>query len=128
MLKDAVAIPTMPVVDMDEARTFYEEVLGLEPGPNTSEGTAHYECGDGSQFILYRRETPTKADHTSLGFTVPDLDAVVDELSQRGLRFEQYDQPGIETDERGIAEGEGMRSAWFKDPAGNILAVGEFPE
>lgn len=127
MLKDAVVIPTLPVVDLAEARSFYEESLGLEPGPNTGEDNAHYVCGDGSQFMLYRRGTPTSADHTALGFTVSDLDAVMRELSARGVTFEQYDQPGLKTDERGVAESEGMRSAWFKDPAGNILAIGEFP-
>ncbi len=127
MLQDSVVVPSMPVVDMAQARAFYEETLGLEPGPITSEEIAHYLCGGGSQFILYRRDTPTQADHTALGFTVQDLDSTIDELTARGVTFEQYDQPGLKTDERGIAEGDGMRSAWFKDPAGNILSVGEFP-
>lgn len=127
VLTDSVVIPTLPVVDLAAARSFYEETLGLEPGPNTGEGTAHYICGGGTQFILYRRETPSRADHTALGFTVEDLDAVMDQLAARGVTFEQYDQPGLKTDERGVAVSEGMRSAWFKDPAGNILALGEFP-
>lgn len=126
MLKDSVVIPTLPVVDMAEARAFYEQILGLEPGPNSGEGTAHYVCGDGTQFILYRRDTPTTADHTALGFTVQELDSVMRELVSRGVTFEQYDQPGLKTDEHGVAESEGMRSAWFKDPSGNILALGEF--
>ncbi|MFP3855420.1 MAG: VOC family protein [Anaerolineales bacterium] len=127
MLKESAVVPTMPVVDLDEARQFYEGILGLEPGPGTSEESAHYICGQGTQFLLYKRPTPTQADHTALGFTVDDFDAAFNELQQAGVQFEVYDMPHIKTDERGVATDDtGNRTAWFKDPGGNILAVGEF--
>ena len=127
MLQDAVVMPTMPVVNLEEAREFYEGVLGLKPGPGTSEGSAHYVCGQGTQFLLYQRPTPSQADHTALGFTVGDFGAAFQELLAAGVKFEVYDLPHLKTDDRGVAtDDDGNRTAWFKDPAGNILAVGEF--
>ena len=126
MLKDSAVISTMPVVDLHEARGFYEEKLGLEPGPATTDESAHYICGQGTQFQLYQRPTPTQADHTALGFHVSNFDEAFNELQQAGVQFEVYDRPEVKTDERGVATDEnGNRTAWFKDPAGNVLAIGE---
>jgi hypothetical protein len=77
---------------------------------------------------LYEREGGTKADHTVAGWVVDDVEKAVDMLSERGLEFEQYDLPGLKTDERGIAESNGMKGSWFKDSEGNILSFTELPK
>jgi hypothetical protein len=74
---------------------------------------------------LYPRDTLTKADHTVAGWVVDDIEAVVDALIKRGVVFEQYDMPGMKTDERGIATLGPGKSAWFKDTEGNILSIFE---
>jgi predicted enzyme related to lactoylglutathione lyase len=114
----------MPVVDMARAKKFYEEKLGLESS-ETPDG-AMYECGQGSRLGLYQRDTPTKADHTAAGWEVEDVEATVQALREKGVVFEQYDMPGIKTDERGIAAMGEVKGAWFKDPEGNILSVVQF--
>ena len=76
--------------------------------------------------LIYQRNAPNRAEHTQAGWQVVDLDEVVEVLSERGVVFEHYDMPGIQTDERGIANMDNGRVAWFKDPDGNILSVGEF--
>ena len=127
MLQEFVVVPTLPVVALAQARAFYEDTLGFEPGPGTNEGNAHYVCGQGTQFLLYQRPTPSTADHTALGFMVADFDQVFSQLEQSGVKFEIYDLPHLKTDERGVATDDaGSRTAWFKDPGGNILAIGEF--
>jgi catechol 2,3-dioxygenase-like lactoylglutathione lyase family enzyme len=115
----------MPAVDMERAKRFYEEKLGLR-AVEMGEGGVMFECGQGTQLALYLRETPTKADHTAAGFVVDNIEEVVRGLREKGVVFEQYDMPGIKTDEQGIAVMEGSKGAWFKDTEGNILSVFQF--
>ena len=119
----------LPVVDMKRARRFYHDTLGLDevdvPEEAFSEENAYFQAGDCTRVLLYKRSERTKAEHTEAMFTVDDLDKAVDDLTARGVRFEQYDLPGIKTDRRGIARQDGMRGAWFKDTEGNILGIGE---
>lgn len=124
MLGNSPVAAILPVVDLERAKKFYEEKLGLQAS-ETSEG-AMYECGQGSRLALYQREAPTKADHTAAGWQVEDVEAVVQALGEKGVVFEQYDMPGLKTDERGIATMEGTKAAWFKDTEGNILTVAQF--
>ncbi|MDQ3210632.1 MAG: hypothetical protein M3Q20_05540 [Actinomycetota bacterium] len=84
-----------------------------------------YEAGGGTWILVYPSQFAGTAQSTSMTFEVADLEPAIDELAGRGVTFEQYDFPGLKTDERGIAEIEGERGAWFKDPDGNILAVGQ---
>jgi hypothetical protein len=72
---------------------------------------------------MYPKPNHQPASFTVLNFPVDSVDKAVDELSQRGVRFEVYDEPGLKTDGRGISRGNGPTIAWFKDPAGNILSV-----
>lgn len=126
MLREARMAAILPAVDIERARKFYSEKLGLPtPDMPVPEDGAVFESGGGTMLYLYEREGGTKADHTVAGWLVEDLEKTVKELRENGVVFEQYDMPGLKTDERGIAEAGGARSAWFKDTEGNILAITE---
>lgn len=121
----------VPCVDLAVARKFYGETLGLTevdmPGvPEEARQTgAMFECGQGTNLLVYARPEPTKADHTAAGWVVPDLDAVVDHLINQGVTLEVYDLPNVEWDDRGVAHMDVNKAIWFKDPDGNILSVNE---
>ena len=129
MLANAGISITLPVVDLERARRFYGETLGLRSVAPPVEGMdsemAWFEGGEGLPIALYRRDNPTTADHTAVAFQVEDLDEEIAGLSERGAEFEQYDLPGLKTDERGIATLGSWRGVWLKDSEGNILGVGE---
>jgi len=121
MLTQSRATAMLPVVDMPRARAFYEQTLGL-PAPRVRPGgEARYEAG-GLSFALYPRATPTRADHTALSFEVADLSAEMRTLRDRGVRFEEYDLPGLKTT-AGVCVLGSERAAWFRDPEGNILCL-----
>jgi catechol 2,3-dioxygenase-like lactoylglutathione lyase family enzyme len=131
MLRDMRIDATIPVVDLKRARRFYRDTLKLEEitpsdmDPKLADDNAMFRVGDCSRFLLFRRPSPTKAEHTIAAFTVDNLEKTMDELRDRGVRFERYDLPDLKTDERGMVEQDGMKAAWFKDSEGNILGVGE---
>ena len=81
------------------------------------------QLAGGNNVLIYPKADHVPANFTILNFPVDDVDLAVDELSKRGVRFEKYHGPEIETDEKGIMRGNGPTIAWFKDPAGNILSV-----
>ena len=122
MLANSRVTAILPAVDLARAKEFYEKKLGLLP-IDTPVAGAMFEGGQGTMLALYPRDTPTKADHTVAGWVVDDIEAVVDALRKRGVVFEQYDMPGMKTDERGIATLGPGKSAWFKDTEGNILSI-----
>jgi len=128
MLRDAPVMAILPASDIERAKEFYLETLNLRrvdlPMPGNDFGV---ECGEGTQLYVYEREAGTKADHTVAGWVVDDVEEAVEELGERGVVFERYDMPGLKTDDRGIAELEGTKVAWFKDPEGNVLSVTEIP-
>jgi catechol 2,3-dioxygenase-like lactoylglutathione lyase family enzyme len=125
LLGDAPVIPTIPVSDLERAKDFYERKLGLKQVEEAMPDGIVYEAGGGSRLYVYERE-PDNSPHTLAGFEVKDIEKTVDDLGAMGIMFEQYDMPGnIKTDERGIATMGNIRSAWFKDPDGNILAITE---
>ncbi|MFC2029627.1 VOC family protein [Chloroflexota bacterium] len=126
MLENAPFGVTLPVVDMERARRFYEETLGLKPVGEANPEMVQFGSGETPGVVLYRRDSPTTADHTIGGFVVDNVEETVDALAARGVVFEQYDMPGLKTDARGIATTGTSRAAWFKDTEGNILAVGQF--
>ena len=129
MLANAGISITLPVVDLERAKRFYGETLGLRavasPVEEMASEMAFFEGREGLPIALYRRDTPTTADHTAVAFEVNDLDREMEGLSERGVVFEQYDVPGLKTDERGIANLGSWRGAWLKDSEGNILGIGE---
>jgi predicted enzyme related to lactoylglutathione lyase len=120
MFSNTPAFNSFAVDDLDAARSFYGETLGLaiSDGPM---GVLSLDLPGGHTTMIYPKPDFSPATYTILNFPVDDVDAAVDELSSRGVEFERYD--GFEQDEKGIARGEGPVIAWFKDPAGNILAV-----
>lgn len=129
MLGNARVTAVVPATDLQRARSFYEDKLGLRPlEMDYGEEAVMYECGANTHLYVYRRGEPTRAEHTAVFFEVSDVEGTVDDLSRRGVRFEHYDLPGIVTDDRGIATMGNSKTAWFKDTEGNILAVGHIAE
>jgi hypothetical protein len=88
-----------------------------------STGLLELHLGSGAGVLIYPKDNHEPATFTILNFPVADVDGAVDELIDRGLRFAIYGEPGLKTDERGVARGGGPNIAWFRDPAGNILSV-----
>ena len=130
-LDAATAATRLPAQDLDRARRFYSEVLGLEPVEERP-GGLRYRCGTGT-FSLFLSSGRPSGEHTQMGWQVDDLDVVVAELRRRGVRFEDVDTPGLRTVD-GIAEveghypsdgGTGERAAWFRDSEGNLLGLGQ---
>ncbi|MEO6513444.1 MAG: VOC family protein [Candidatus Saccharimonadales bacterium] len=126
MLRDAVAFSGFSVNDSKAALAFYKDTLGLDVTDSEGMGLTVTFSSGGSAFI-YEKPDHVPATFTILNFSVEDIDAVVDELAAKGVKFEHYDSmPGAQDDKeimRGKAANMGPDIAWFKDPAGNILAV-----
>jgi predicted enzyme related to lactoylglutathione lyase len=120
MFADSLAFSSFAVDDIDAARSFYSEKLGLTVTDGEM-GFITLELAGDRPTMIYPKPDFTPASYTVLNFPVDDVDAAVDELSGRGVEFERYE--GFDQDERGIARSEGPDIAWFKDPAGNVLAV-----
>jgi predicted enzyme related to lactoylglutathione lyase len=119
MLAADKAFNGFSVDDVGRAREFYGETLGLE----TSEehGLLWLHLGEDRRTLLYPKPDHVPATYTVLNFPVEDIDAAVDELSARGVRFLRYD--GFDQDEKGVFRGGGPYIAWFTDPAGNVISV-----
>lgn len=121
MLKDSKAFSGFSAGDIPKAKEFYAGTLGLDV--SESHGLLRFRLGGGNNVIIYPKPNHVPATFTVLNFPVKDVDLTVDELKQRGVRFEQYDLPHLKTDQKGIMRGNGPTIAWFKDPAGNILSI-----
>ena len=120
MLTDSKAFSTFAVPDVDAARDFYANTLGLRVRDEM--GGLALELAGGANVFVYPKDDHEPAVFTILNFPVDDVEAAVDRLTAAGVRFEQY--PELGTNEKGISElEEGPTIAWFKDPAGNILSV-----
>ena len=124
MLKDADAFSGFSVDDVEKAKKFYGQTLGLKVSKVPEmEDILELHLGSGAKVLIYPKPDHQPATFTILNFPVDDVDEAVDELTRRGVRFERYDGD-IKTDEKGISRGNGGPTiAWFKDPAGNILSV-----
>ena len=122
MLKDSKAFSGFSVNDLEAARSFYGQTLGLDVVDSPMGLTIKIVGGNGT--FIYPKDDHVPATYTILNFPVDDVDAAVDELTDKGVAFEHYggmtDEKGIA---RGLAAGRGPDIAWFKDPAGNILSV-----
>lgn len=119
MFTNTRAFSGFAVHDTEKAKTFYSETLGLNVSEEYGMLTLH--IAGGRDILVYPKPDHTPATFTILNFPVDDIDTAVDELIERGVRIEQYDNP--DTDEKGIFRGGGPLIAWFKDPAGNVLSV-----
>jgi catechol 2,3-dioxygenase-like lactoylglutathione lyase family enzyme len=121
MLQDSQVTANIPAADLERARLFYEEKLGLTPADENPGGLI-YKAG-GTAFFLYQTDYAGQAGHTIAQFHVSDVRAEVDELRSRGVTFEHYDMPGITWDDD-IATLDGTtHAAWFKDSEDNILCL-----
>lgn len=122
MLNESNAFSGFAVDDVEKARRFYGETLGLDVRVLDEEnGLLELPLAGDCTVLIYPKSDFVPATYTILNFPVPDVDAAVDDLVARGVAFERYD--GIDQDEKGISRGVGPVIAWFKDPAGNILSV-----
>jgi catechol 2,3-dioxygenase-like lactoylglutathione lyase family enzyme len=123
VLASSEAYSGFAVPDLAEARRFYGETLGLDVSGQEEDGALTLELTGGRSVLVYLKPDHAPATYTILNFPVEDVEATVDALTGRGVRFEQYD--GFEQDDKGINRGQGPLIAWFRDPAGNILSVHE---
>jgi predicted enzyme related to lactoylglutathione lyase len=123
LLSDSAAFSGFSVDDLDAARTFYEQVLGLRTTPVTEMGgLLRLNLAGGRDVLVYAKGSAhSPATYTVLNFPVPDVDAAVAELTARGVQFLHYDEPP--TDETGVMRAGGPLIAWFTDPAGNVFSV-----
>jgi predicted enzyme related to lactoylglutathione lyase len=121
MLEKSKAFSGFSVDDIAKAKQFYGETLGLTVTEENGMLTLHL-AGD-RPVLAYPKPDHSPASFTILNFPVSDIEAAVDDLAKRGVRFERYEGSEIETDEKGIFRGGGPLIAWFKDPAGNVLSV-----
>ena len=121
MLKNTKAFSGFSVDDIAKAKRFYGETLGLSVAE--SDGFLTLQLSGGTNVLIYPKPNHTPATFTILNFPVSDIEAAVAWLKDRGVRFERYDDPKLQTDEKGIFRGGGPLIAWFKDPAGNTLSV-----
>jgi predicted enzyme related to lactoylglutathione lyase len=125
VIKNLRTHTTLPAANLERAKKFYAEKLGLTPATE-GEGGIFYGLAGGTRFILYPTRNPTRAGHTQIGFATNDIEAEVDELSSRGVEFEEYDFPGLKT-QNGIATTGEARAAWFKDSEGNMIGIVQLP-
>ncbi len=122
MLSTAPIRAYIPVSDVSRARRFYEQKLGLKPKQEFAGGVI-YECG-GYEVFMYPTPNAGTSKASQAFWQVTDVEAEVADLKARGVKFEEYDLPGMKM-ENSIATGGGAKTAWFKDTEGNILAVSQ---
>ena len=125
MLSSHRAYPTIPASDIGRARAWYKDKLGLEPAEEMPIGLV-YRLADGTSFQLYETQFAGTAQNTAMAFSSDDVPADMKMLRARGVKFEDYDFPGLKT-ENGMATMGPYHGAWFKDSEGNILAIGDEP-
>jgi len=131
VLADSNVASRIPAQDLERAKSFYAEKLGLEP-TEARPGGLRYRCGSG-EFALFESAGAASGDHTQMAWEVDDIEGAIAELRERGVIFEEYKLPGLET-VNAIAEvegnypskgGGGEKAAWFRDSEGNLLAIGQ---
>ena len=122
MFEAVHAFSGFSVDDLDAARVFYGETLGLAVA-DAEMGMLTVTLPGGAQVLVYPKEKHQPATFTILNFVVSDVEQAVDSLNERGVRTKIYEDPAIPTDAKGIMRGYGPEIAWFKDPAGNVLSV-----
>jgi Glyoxalase/Bleomycin resistance protein/Dioxygenase superfamily. len=123
MLSNNVISAVLASADLEKTRDFYENKLGLPLSAKTIKNHLLFECANGTTILIYGRGAGNKADHTQVRFWSTDVDSDVKMLADRGVVFDDYDFPTLKTVNH-IATTPGVgRSAWFKDPDGNTLAI-----
>jgi catechol 2,3-dioxygenase-like lactoylglutathione lyase family enzyme len=125
MLGSSQCAATVAVRDLAAARRFYQDTLGLKMGPELGPDTFACEAGNGSMILVYQRPNHEPSAATILSFQVDDLDAQLADLGGRGVMFEDYDIPGVKTENHVAALPDGGKVAWFTDPDGNIISLAQ---
>ena len=123
MFQDTKAFSGFSVDDVQRAKAFYGETLGLKVSEDDEYGLLFLHIAGDRDTLIYPKDDHAPAAFTVLNFPVDDIEQAVDELAARGVRFERYEGSEMETDDKGIFRGGGPLIAWFKDPAGNVLSV-----
>jgi catechol 2,3-dioxygenase-like lactoylglutathione lyase family enzyme len=127
-LRDCRVQALVAVSDLERAKRFYEDELGLVPDEE-EEAAVRYACAEGTGLGVYLSpENAGLSPATLAGWFVDDLDQTMAELASRGVFFEHYDQPGLKTNERGVFDSGRFRAAWIKDPDGNTIALTEIAD
>jgi predicted enzyme related to lactoylglutathione lyase len=122
MFESARAYSVLPASDLERAVRFWKDTFDLDPAMTDETGVL-FEIG-GARVLVYETQFAGTARNTAFGIDTDDLEAAMSELRSRGIEFADYDLPGLSTVD-GVAELDGMRSAWFTDSEGNIIAVGQ---
>jgi catechol 2,3-dioxygenase-like lactoylglutathione lyase family enzyme len=123
MVSDNRISAVLVSTDLDRAQRFYEDKVGLRLSSETIQNHLVFECGNGTSLLIYRRPTPNKADHTQVRFWSRDIDKDVTELVGNGIEFDEYDSETFKTVNHIVTTKGIGRSAWFKDPDGNTIAL-----
>ncbi len=124
MIKQARAAAMLPAQDLERAKAFYRDKVGLTPTQERDPmGGVLFELSGGTGFAVFLSSGKPSGTHTQMALEVADLDATVKDLQARGIKFEEYDSPGLKT-KNGIADIAGTKVAWFKDSEGNLVAIG----
>jgi predicted enzyme related to lactoylglutathione lyase len=126
MLKENDLMAVLPAKDLARAKQFYDDVLGLEPPEVMDDENLLYRSCNGTAFLLYKSDYAGTAKNTQMGWGTDNLEAEVTDLRGRGVVFEEYDLPGLKT-ENGIATSTAGKAAWFTDTEGNILNLFQRP-
>ena len=121
MFKDTKAFSGFAVNNLQQAKEFYGQTLGLDV--SEANGLLELHIAGGTTILIYPKANHTPATFTILNFPVDNIEQTVDELARHGVQFESYNEGYLVTDEKGISRGQGPKIAWFKDPAGNLLSV-----
>jgi catechol 2,3-dioxygenase-like lactoylglutathione lyase family enzyme len=127
MLADHPIHTALPATNLERARRFYAEKLGLTPEtalPDMRDGL-FYRCSGGTRFLLFPSPNAASGTHTQMTWRTNDIEAEVAELKARGVVFEEYDTPEVKTVKSVATIGQ-SKGAWFKDSEGNLLALGQF--
>lgn len=123
MLKDLSVVAVLPARDISRARDFYRDKLGLEPENPQDTDNLEYKCGNGTGFLVYETQNAGTAKNTQIGWTTSNLDAEMAELKSKGVTFEEYDFPGLKTEDGVATMPDGSRGSWFLDSEGNIISL-----
>jgi catechol 2,3-dioxygenase-like lactoylglutathione lyase family enzyme len=127
MLKDKQVGAVLPAADIARARDFYRDKLGLEPENPDADDNLQYKCGGGTAFLLYQTPNAGTAKNTQMAWLVDDLPGAVAEYRAKGVVFEEYDFPGLKTEDGIATTPDGSSAAWFLDTEGNILTLVNMP-
>jgi catechol 2,3-dioxygenase-like lactoylglutathione lyase family enzyme len=121
MLAERPIHTALPAADLERARRFYAEKLGLTPESEVP-GGLFYRCGENTQFLLFPSQSAASGTHTQAGWIVDDIEAEVADLKARGVVFEEYDTPDLKTVNSVATTGQ-TKAAWLKDSEGNLLVL-----